>query len=179
MKGNIIEEYKEFINILKEQNEDLKEEIEDLREENEKLWDELKHEREKPNDYSDRVIRMADKIRELTEDNFVLRDKLSGYYENSELIERIFLSLRREMDILQPYMDDGTISEIMVNGKDDIFILHDAIDNAEREINETLGIHCTIHLDPVITDDEEIVYYIFNFTICLFCWSWDYSTRNT
>ena len=43
-----------------------------------------------------------------------------------------------------------------VNGKDDIFILHDAIDNAEREINETLGIHCTIHLDTVITDDEEI-----------------------
>lgn len=44
------------------------------------------------------------------------------HIENSKLIERIFLSLRREMDILQPYMDDGTISEIMVNGKDDIFV---------------------------------------------------------
>ena len=43
-----------------------------------------------------------------------------------------------------------------VNGKDDIFLLHDAIDNAEREINERLGIHCSIHLDPVVTDDEEI-----------------------
>lgn len=40
---------------------------------------------------------------------------------NIELIERIFLSLRREMDILQPYIEDRTISEIMVNGKDDIF----------------------------------------------------------
>lgn len=44
-----------------------------------------------------------------------------GYKANAEMIERIFLSLRREMDILQPYIDDSSISEIMVNGKDDIF----------------------------------------------------------
>lgn len=43
-----------------------------------------------------------------------------------------------------------------VDGKDDVFKLHDAIDNAEREIHDTLGIHCTIHLDPVVTDDEDI-----------------------
>lgn len=41
--------------------------------------------------------------------------------ENIALIQRIFLSLRKEMGILQPYVDDKTISEIMVNGKDDIF----------------------------------------------------------
>lgn len=45
----------------------------------------------------------------------------SSYRENSQLIHRIFLSLRKEMDILQPYVDDESISEIMVNGKDDIF----------------------------------------------------------
>jgi len=45
-----------------------------------------------------------------------------SHRENMKLIERIFLSLRKEMDILQPYVDDSTISEIMVNGKDDIFI---------------------------------------------------------
>ncbi len=50
-------------------------------------------------------------------------DKASclNHRENSELIQRIFLSLRKEMDILQPYIDDKSISEIMVNGKDDIF----------------------------------------------------------
>lgn len=45
-----------------------------------------------------------------------------SYRENRRLIERLFLSLRKEMDILQPYIEDKTISEIMVNGKDDIFV---------------------------------------------------------
>lgn len=45
----------------------------------------------------------------------------SDHRENIALIQRIFLSLRKEMGILQPYIDDKTISEIMVNGKDDIF----------------------------------------------------------
>ena len=45
-----------------------------------------------------------------------------SHKENIALAQRIFLSLRKEMDILQPYIDDKSISEIMVNGKDDIFI---------------------------------------------------------
>lgn len=45
-----------------------------------------------------------------------------SYRENSELIQRLFLSLRTEMDILQPYVDDRSISEIMVNGKNHIFV---------------------------------------------------------
>lgn len=44
-----------------------------------------------------------------------------SYRQNSRLIERLFLSLRKEMDILQPYMDDKSISEIMVNGRENIF----------------------------------------------------------
>lgn len=42
--------------------------------------------------------------------------------ENHQLIRRIFLSLRSEMDILQPFVDDPEVTEIMVNGMDDIFI---------------------------------------------------------
>ena len=42
--------------------------------------------------------------------------------DNAAVIRRIFLSLRREMSILQPYVDDRSISEIMVNGKDNIFV---------------------------------------------------------
>lgn len=45
-----------------------------------------------------------------------------SHRENDRLIERIFLSLRKEMDILQPYIEDKSISEIMVNGKDNIFV---------------------------------------------------------
>ena len=57
-------------------------------------------------------------------EDYVFSKKKSGvcgYKENTGLINRIFFSLRREMDILQPYIDDRSISEIMVNGRSDIF----------------------------------------------------------
>ncbi len=43
-----------------------------------------------------------------------------------------------------------------VDGKEDIYMLHDVIDNAEREIKEKMNIACTIHLDPIVTDDEDV-----------------------
>ena len=43
-----------------------------------------------------------------------------------------------------------------VDGKDNIYYLHDVIDNVERKIYEELNILCTIHMDPVVTDDEEV-----------------------
>ena len=43
-----------------------------------------------------------------------------------------------------------------VDGKKDIYYLHDMIDNVERRINEELIISCTIHMDPIVTDDENI-----------------------
>lgn len=44
-----------------------------------------------------------------------------SYRQNEMLINRIFFSLRKEMDILQPYLEDKSISEIMINGKDYVF----------------------------------------------------------
>lgn len=43
-----------------------------------------------------------------------------------------------------------------VDGKKDIYYLHDMIDNAERRIKEELMISCTIHMDPIVTDDENV-----------------------
>ena len=43
-----------------------------------------------------------------------------------------------------------------VDGKKDIYYLHDMIDNAERRINEELDILCTIHMDPIVTDDDNV-----------------------
>ena len=43
-----------------------------------------------------------------------------------------------------------------VDGSMDIYYLHDMIDNVERRINTELNISCTIHLDPVVTDDENV-----------------------
>ncbi len=43
-----------------------------------------------------------------------------------------------------------------VDGKGDFFMLHDAIDNIERELTAECGCHATIHMDPIESDNEEI-----------------------
>ena len=43
-----------------------------------------------------------------------------------------------------------------VDGSKDIYGLHDMIDNVERQIKERLGVSCTIHLDPIDTNDETV-----------------------
>jgi cation diffusion facilitator family transporter len=42
---------------------------------------------------------------------------------------------------------------IEVDGKQDIFVSHDTVDLIERRLREECGIECSIHLDPVVTDD--------------------------
>lgn len=55
----------------------------------------------------------------------IVFSKTEGCYisvkEKSRIISRIFNSLRR-LDILQPIIDDKSITEIMINGPDNIFI---------------------------------------------------------
>ena len=43
-----------------------------------------------------------------------------------------------------------------VDGEKDIFLLHDTIDLIERKLNEDLGISCTIHMDPIETNNETV-----------------------
>ncbi len=45
---------------------------------------------------------------------------------------------------------------IEVDGKADIFETHDMIDNIERDLRRSCGIEATIHMDPIVTDDEQI-----------------------
>ena len=40
-----------------------------------------------------------------------------------------------------------------VSSANDILDIHDAIDNIERELKETLGCDAVIHMDPVVVDD--------------------------
>ena len=44
-----------------------------------------------------------------------------------------------------------------VDGKGDFFTLHDAIDNIERELTAECGCHATIHMDPIESDNEEVL----------------------
>ncbi len=43
-----------------------------------------------------------------------------------------------------------------VDGSGDIYILHDIIDNVEKRLANELNIICTIHLDPITTEDETV-----------------------
>lgn len=45
---------------------------------------------------------------------------------------------------------------VEVDGKTDIFQSHDMIDNVERRLRRECGIEATIHMDPVVTDDETV-----------------------
>lgn len=43
-----------------------------------------------------------------------------------------------------------------VDGKGDFFEAHDLIDNIEKQLFMEHNITCTIHMDPIVTDDEHI-----------------------
>jgi len=43
-----------------------------------------------------------------------------------------------------------------VDGSQDIYALHDTIDNIEKRIHNELNITCTIHMDPIVTDDQTV-----------------------
>ena len=45
---------------------------------------------------------------------------------------------------------------VEVDGAVDVFRTHDTIDNIEKHLNRELGILATIHLDPIVTGDEEV-----------------------
>jgi len=43
-----------------------------------------------------------------------------------------------------------------VNGDDDVYELHDTIDNVEKRISNELNIQCTVHMDPINLNDETV-----------------------
>ena len=47
---------------------------------------------------------------------------------------------------------------VEVDGKIDVFTTHDAIDNLEKDLERSLGIACTIHMDPIVTDDDTVTH---------------------
>jgi pilus assembly protein CpaF len=79
-------------------------------------------------------------VLQLIED-MVLQDQdfsLMPLKQTSKLIHRIFYSIRKDLDILQPYLEDENVSEIMVNGIDDVFIeTHGSIKRVDVHFDST------------------------------------------
>lgn len=45
---------------------------------------------------------------------------------------------------------------VEVDGNADVFHAHDVIDNIEKRLHDELGIIATIHMDPIVTNDETV-----------------------
>jgi cation diffusion facilitator family transporter len=45
---------------------------------------------------------------------------------------------------------------VEVDGKVDVFHTHDMVDNLERRLRRECGVEATIHMDPIVTDDEVV-----------------------
>lgn len=60
--------------------------------------------------------------------------------------------------IVHSYGAGATIASFHaeVDGKGDFFEAHDLIDNIEKQLLSEYNIACTIHMDPIVTDDEHI-----------------------
>ena len=60
--------------------------------------------------------------------------------------------------VVHNYGPGNTIASLHaeVDGKADVFHTHDVIDNIEKRLHEELGIIATIHMDPIVTNDETV-----------------------
>lgn len=60
--------------------------------------------------------------------------------------------------IVHSYGPGNTIASlhVEVDGSADVFITHDVIDTIEKRLYDELFVHATIHLDPIVTDDEKV-----------------------
>ncbi len=93
------------------------------------------------------------------------KNSILGEAPTAELIKNIMQIVERYPEILDVhdmivhnYGPNRFIASFHaeVDGKADIYMLHDTIDVVEREINHELGILCTVHMDPIVTDDEVV-----------------------
>lgn len=80
--------------------------------------------------------------------------------EYVDKIEEIVLSYDKIAGIHDMIVHDYGPGRVMVSlhaevsGKEDIYELHDMIDNAEHRLSAELGCLAVIHMDPIETDDE-------------------------
>lgn len=90
---------------------------------------------------------------------------LLGKAPDRELVEHIEQTVLEEPEIVGIHdiiVHDYGPGRIMVslhaevNGNDDIFKLHDAIDRAEIILRAQYGLFATIHMDPVEADNSEV-----------------------
>ena len=89
-------------------------------------------------------------------------DPLLGQAPDEELVRRIEAIVRAHPDIIGIHdliVHDYGPGRLMitlhaeVSAAEDVLLLHDEVDLAERELQQELGCVATIHMDPIVVDD--------------------------
>ena len=95
------------------------------------------------------------------------KNSILGEAPSDELVEQIKWVVSQYPEALgihdlmvHNYGPGRTIAtlHIEVDGSADMFKSHDIVDNIEKRMSNELGIQCTIHMDPIVTDDERVSY---------------------
>lgn len=60
--------------------------------------------------------------------------------------------------VVHSYGPGNTIASFHaeVDGSADVFVTHDVIDTVEKRLWQELGLRATVHMDPIVTDDERV-----------------------
>ena len=93
------------------------------------------------------------------------KNSILGSAPEPEVIEAIYAITKEYPEVIgihdmivHNYGAGNTMASLHaeVDGSADIFITHDVIDNLEKRLFTELGVRATVHMDPIVTDDERV-----------------------
>ncbi len=93
------------------------------------------------------------------------KNSILGSAPEPEVVENITQIVREYPEILgihdlvvHNYGPGNTIASLHaeVDGKENVFATHDIIDTVEKRLYVEMGVRTTIHMDPIVTDDERV-----------------------
>ena len=93
------------------------------------------------------------------------KNSILGSAPEPELVESVVKIVSEYPEVLgihdmviHNYGPGNTIASFHaeVDGAENVFYIHDAIDNLEKRLYSELSVRTTIHMDPIVTDDEKV-----------------------
>ena len=93
------------------------------------------------------------------------KNSILGSAPDPEVVESVISITKSYPDVLgihdmviHNYGAGNTIASLHaeVDGSQNIFETHDMIDNLEKRLYSELGVRATVHMDPIVTDDEKV-----------------------
>ncbi len=93
------------------------------------------------------------------------KNSILGSAPEPEVVENITQIVEEYPEILgihdlvvHNYGPGNTIASLHaeVDGKENVFATHDIIDTVEKRLYVEMGVRTTIHMDPIVTDDERV-----------------------